>query len=72
MTDVNATPAPPPAPPIDPRLQVAFDRVIAAWEHLPEHKRDQVAELLPMGTLVAAELFGGWTVPREQGWLPRR
>ena len=64
-----AAPAPA-APPIDPRLQEAFDRVLAAWEHIPEDKRLLAAELLPMGTLVAAKHFGGWPVP--EGWLPRR
>ena len=67
MTDTDRTPA---APTIDPRLQEAFDRVLAAWEHIPEDKRGLVAELLPMGTLTAAKHFGGWTEP--EGWLPRR
>ena len=58
------------APAIDPWLQAAFDRVLAAWPHIPEDKRDLAAELLPMRTLLAPKHFGGWTEP--EGWLPRR
>ena len=68
-TATVAAPAPA-APTIDPRLQAAFDRVLAAWEHIPEESRDKAAELLPMGTLLAAKHFGGWTEP--EGWLPQR
>ena len=62
MTDTDRTPA---APTIDPRLQAAFDRVLAAWEHIPEDKRDLAAELLPAGVLMAARHFSGWTEPEE-------
>ena len=57
MNDTDRTPA---APTIDPRLQEAFDRVLAAWEHIPEDKRDLVAELLPMAAEVAE---AGWKFP---------
>ena len=71
VPSTTAVVAPAPVlPTIDPRLQEAFDRVLAAWEHIPEDKRDLAAELLPMGTVLAAKHFGGWTEP--EGWLPRR
>ena len=65
--DTGATaPAVAEAPAIDPRLQQALGRIVAAWEHIPERRRDVIAECIPITSIVAAEVYGGWTPPA--GW----
>ena len=73
-TAATAAPAPaapaPAAPMIDPRLQEAFDKILVAWEHIPEYRRDYVAHGSAATAIIGAEVYGGWSVP--EGWLTSR
>ena len=51
------------APAIDPRLEQALDRIVVAWESIPERKRDVMAACIPITVVTAAKVYGGWTSP---------
>ena len=51
------------APAIDPRLEQALDRIVVAWESIPERKRDVMAACIPITAALAAEVYGGWGPP---------
>ena len=72
-TAAVAAPAAAPAPvvpAIDPRLQEAFAKILTAWEHIPEDRRDVVAHGSAATAIIGAEVYGGWTAPK--GWLASR